>query len=136
LLPPASFFVKMGNLSSKHGKESQPPPYESVMPPTSRDKSRTNKSYNIRATDTPQWLWNEEQCRLWLTAVLVEYGCKERDIAEGMAAKFEGFGPSMYLRTRDGWCKLFGNYGGAIYSLLLGKRHHKGAVPKGSSLLL
>jgi len=69
--------------------------------------------------------------QIWLAEVLIEYCCKEREKAEQIEAKFEGFGPSLYLRKFDNWCALLGPYGPAVHAILLEKCYDEGAMPKG-----
>jgi hypothetical protein len=61
----------------------------------------------------------------------VEYCCTRRAAAEKIAAKFEGFGPSLYLRTWEEWNQYLGSYGGAVHALLVERRYLEGAMPKG-----
>jgi hypothetical protein len=62
----------------------------------------------IRASDTPQWRWNKEQCRTWLQAVLMEYCSKSRAEAFRLSEQFEGFGPSLYIKSCENWVKWLG----------------------------
>jgi len=73
------------NLSNKV----EPPQYE----PFSRN--------GIKATDTPQWLWSNQQCRSWIIAVCVTLLNNSVKQAEEKAARFRGFGPMIFEITPE-----------------------------------
>jgi hypothetical protein len=68
----------------------EPPQYE----PFSRN--------GIKATDTPQWLWSNEQCLLWIIAVCVTLLNNSVEEAEEKAARFRGFGPIIFENKVEG----------------------------------
>jgi hypothetical protein len=60
----------MGN----HASSQRNSDYKAVSPPPPYDGE-------IKASDVPQWLWSNQQCRDWLTEVLVEKCNKDREAA-------------------------------------------------------
>jgi len=44
---------------------------------------------------------------------------------------FEGFGPSLYIKSCESWVKWLGLDGQSIHALLISVRKHEGAVPEG-----
>lgn len=118
------------NESSRESKNSQnssnniePPPYESF----SRD--------GIKATDIPQWLWSNKQCRSWVIAVCVTLLNNSVEEAEEKAARFRGFGPIIFENNLESWNYVLRDIVDAtsVYGLVLGQTREKGAVPGGVS---
>ena len=101
----------------------EPPQYE----PFSRN--------GIKATDTPQWLWSNEQCRSWIVAVCVTLLNNSVEEAEEKAARFRGFGPMIFESEKEGWTNILQDNADVIsvYGLVLGQTHKKEAVPRGLS---
>jgi hypothetical protein len=83
------------------------------------------------AVETPQWRWPNTQCRSWLTAVGTAYLNLPLDEAEAMGARFEGFGPALYMNTEYDWFKFLGEgwRAASLYGLLMSLRNDPGAVP-------
>ncbi|KAN0094259.1 hypothetical protein V8E51_017443 [Hyaloscypha variabilis] len=84
-----SFSQELRKHVTKASEEAQknacPPPYSASNDP----------HYNlaIKATDVPQWLWSNSQCRAWIFAVCTELLAYSEEEGEDVAAKFTGFGP-------------------------------------------
>lgn len=130
---------------------SEPPPYDALRiaqndeTPRLADESQQHRievstpesefpqspPAGIRASDTPQWRWNKEQCRIWLQLVLMEYCNKSRREAFLLSEEFEGFGPSLYIKSCEKWVQWLGLDGQSIHALLIEMRRQKGAVPEG-----
>lgn len=60
--------------------------------------------------------------------MLIEYGGKDRGLAETLAMKFEGFSPIMYMSKWAFWTQAFGLDGQGIYAFLL--EHKREVVPE------
>lgn len=87
----------------------------------------------ITAEDTPQWGWTKTECQEWFFALLTtKLGYTAID-ADAMAAKLDGFGPNIYMRTSGTWGELLGNEeeGLGVYVWVLESRDWEGAVPEG-----
>jgi hypothetical protein len=54
--------------------------------------------------------------------------------AAAASRKFEGFGPTLYMKSMDLWVKMLGENGRGLYALILSLKWKKGAVPKGMKL--
>ncbi len=52
------------------------------------------------------------------------------DLTVEKAAKFEGFGPDLYMLRWDDWDKWLGAPGRAVYTILINLGAEKGVVPK------
>lgn len=108
-----------------------PPPYQKLKNGKKQSNNPASSPKTILATDVPQWLWSNLQCRQWLLAVLVTYMNIEPTAAATSADRFEGYGPNIYIRDLQAWNDLLGDHNGAgIYMMLLSVRHHKGAIPR------
>lgn len=141
----------ISNVSSyEHKREchSQPPPYS---PPKHEEKDAAHPSpnhslsnsetrpmgedyshLNIQASDTPQWLWSNAQCRAWLYAVCITYLDYTEEAAHAEAARFKGMGVYLYSRNRHGWTTKMGQENGtSVYNLLISQASKPGAVPPG-----
>lgn len=119
------------------GKTSSPPAYSSqakdVNPEHRTYLSIRKEARSIKATDTPQWLWSNNQCRQWLVAVLETLLHFSPEEAQSTALQFEGFGPSLYLMAAEEWGRMLGrDPARSVYGLILSQRHSKGAVPRGT----
>ncbi|KAL2075003.1 hypothetical protein VTL71DRAFT_8783 [Oculimacula yallundae] len=115
-----------------------PPPSYRLKSPQSRLVTRLvsylfyRGPYVIKATDVPQWEWSNRQCREWLRAVFEAKYHWDKDTAFLSAERWEGFGPRLYLMTCREWESFLGHERGlSIYSLLVGLKHKRGAVPRG-----
>ncbi|PVH79073.1 hypothetical protein DL98DRAFT_533269 [Cadophora sp. DSE1049] len=124
----------------------QPPPYGDIP----------SLQMDIRATDTPQWLWFAIQCQDWLTAVGISLFNFEPSVAEGLARRFEGTGTLIYnwfvfsilsdfsqfsLNSDEAethfenrppleWMEMYGiSRGASLYNLIYSVRQNEGAVP-------
>lgn len=110
-----------------------PPPYSNgapAAPGKATAKSTPARIVPIEATDTPQWKWTELQCQEWYAAVFVESLEYSPQKAMELARTIEGWGPSIFMRTKEDWIKLLANGKGiAIYALIVSKSHKRGAVP-------
>lgn len=100
--------------AEKELNKSDPPPYS-----------------NIKAFDAPQWLWSQAECQEWITAIHVTYLNYEPKKARAKAAKFEGFGPTLFGNTLSIWRSVLGSDadGHAIFSLIFSLRDELGAMP-------
>ena len=109
--------------SKSSAKEPAPLP----SPPPYKIESKSNpppaKLQSIKASDTPQFLWMNAQCREWLFKVLIEYcGRSVKSANEAVEVVFGagGFGPLMYFLSEDTWKEAVGwSDGASIYRLLL-----------------
>lgn len=89
------FFASMLK-SLRLASDQNPPPYQMYS------------QLGIKATDTPQWLWSNVECRAWLTAVGVTLLNMSIDEAEGYADSFEGSGTYIYNWNCQAWHRLYG----------------------------
>jgi hypothetical protein len=107
--------------SQASSSNTDPPPYESSL------------RIGIKATDTPQWLWSNEQCRSWIIAVCVTLLNNSLEEAEEKAKRYRGFGPSIFENNIEAWKSIFQNEydSESVYSLVMSKRDESGAVPLG-----
>jgi hypothetical protein len=129
-MPLFSYFQKRKRSSTKC--TSPPPPYAECDPALPEQVPVTENS--IKATDIPQWIWTNAQCREWLFAVCSESLGLGVEESKAISEKFEGYGPNIYCLKFEDWLNILGSnpMGRAysVYSTLLSIRHEKGAVPK------
>jgi hypothetical protein len=87
----------------------------------------------IKASDVPQWLWTNAQCKDWLFAVChVSLGLTGEE-AKAITAKFDGCGPVIYMMEYVDWIKLLGtqNRAQSVYAYVVNTQHEPGAIPDG-----
>ncbi|KUJ08663.1 uncharacterized protein LY89DRAFT_741515 [Mollisia scopiformis] len=105
--------------------------YKGLLKSLARMRQQPNRHEEL-ASKTSQWTWTNKQCREWITAVSVWYlGYDEVD-GEKAAAKFQGFGPSLFATTIRNWEMIFGNKHKAhsVCMLIYNLQREKGAVPR------
>ncbi|CZT13223.1 uncharacterized protein RAG0_16781 [Rhynchosporium agropyri] len=76
----------------------------------------------ITALSTPHPQWTNTQCRYWLSQVLITYANRPSPVARRLADGFQGWGGSLFLKTREEWDGWLGEDGRAIWALLKGMR--------------
>jgi hypothetical protein len=87
----------------------------------------------IKASDVPQWLWTNAQCKDWLFAVChVSLGLTGEE-AKAITDKFDGCGPVIYMMEYVDWIKLLGteNRAQSIYAYVVNSQQEPGAIPDG-----
>jgi hypothetical protein len=125
------FFQKLRKKSSLSNQEENTlPPYNKV----SKTEPASAKEFERIASQAPQWAWSTNECRRWLKAVCVVYFNCTLEKAEATALKFERFGPTLYMKTKESWVGLLGENGRGLYGLILSRKWKKGAVPSGMKL--
>jgi hypothetical protein len=68
---------------------------------------------------------------MWLLDICTSYLNLDIKTANGVAEKFKGFGPEIYLMKQSDWVKLVGEGNGrSVYTLLVSVRREKGAIPR------
>lgn len=114
----------MRSKQAKTADDTQPPPYSLA------ETSLSKQPLNIKASETPQWLWSNAQCRAWIAAVCIEYlQYSERD-AYAAAEGVKGFGPRLFGMRLQEWTQILGNADGySVYTLVFSIARKKGAVP-------
>lgn len=128
--------VSMGAEHSKQQKngDSAPPPYKAGS--KSQASFEKRRQYpEIKASDVPQWKWNNVQCQEWLTVAIMEYCCHCEKKAEKKARSFlrGGFAPLLYAASYTVWESHLGRKDApAIYSFLIA--HKSSVVPFGTRL--
>jgi hypothetical protein len=90
----------------------------------------SSPKFRIHADSVPQWRWTNNQCRTWITDVLIVYGGKDVHTARELASTFRGFGPNLYMKEWKQWNSWLGPDGQAIFALLMEVHDEEGAVPK------
>lgn len=116
---------------SVFNKDSDPPPYTCETPQIEAEKDkRQKKKRPITATDVPQWKWTEEECQEWYRCVFVKYlGCVDA-VAETVAKRIQGWGPSIFSRHKNDWTMMLGyGRGSAMYNHIYKARRKRGAIP-------
>jgi hypothetical protein len=96
-MPSFKLFQNLRERSQSSGLEgSNLPPYSEVSKtdPTSLER------FKRIASQIPQWTWCTNECRTWLKAVCIVYFNFSPEKADATAQKFEGFGPTIYMKTR------------------------------------
>lgn len=98
--------LKRLKIESKATKpaDSQPPAYAEPKNPYSH--------LHIKATDVPQWLWTNAQCRAWLYSIFRDYLDYAHDKAENEALSFLGMGCNLYNNNAKNWRDLSGTVAG------------------------
>ncbi|CZT03896.1 hypothetical protein WAI453_011008 [Rhynchosporium graminicola] len=76
----------------------------------------------ITALSNPHPQWTNTQCRYWLSQVLITYANRPSPVARRLADGFQGWGGSLFLKTREEWDGWLGEDGRAIWALLKGTR--------------
>jgi hypothetical protein len=136
-MPRFSFFQKRKKSTKE---DSPPPPYAEgdlillEQAHASGIEQVSTLGTEIKATDTPQWIWTNAQCRAWIFAVCSKnlgLGVEESKI---ISEKFEGYGPNIYCLKFENWVDIFGSdnpsRAESVYSTILGLQDEEGAVPK------
>lgn len=72
-----------------------------TLPQLSRPKKR-----KISAEDAPQWIWDQDQCRQWIFAVLTKYLKFPVEDAKFQSETFYGCGANIYLLDIYEWGQL------------------------------
>jgi hypothetical protein len=141
--PSVSVTMSLSNLQAAFTKPrtttentSPPPPYS-----TSQNPTNTSPIQSIKATDVPQWLWSNAQCRAWIATVCEDLLGYSDENAEMIASNFAGFGPRLFSMEIEHWHSLLGkNVVGkniadaeSVYALVFGLRREKGAIPEGTT---
>jgi hypothetical protein len=119
------------SLRKSQNSQNSPNSSNKIEPPQYEPFSRNG----IKATDTPQWLWSNKQCRSWIIAVCVTLLNNSVEQAEEKAARFRGFRPAIFENELEEWTEIFQDEAdvASVYGLVLGQTHEKGAVPRGLS---
>jgi hypothetical protein len=120
--------------TTTNGDTSAPPAYSASQKPTN-----TPSNQSIEATDVPQWLWSNTQCRAWIAAVCEDLLAYSDGNAEIIASNFSGFGPRLFSINIEHWNSLLGNNvigkiiadAESVYALIFSLRREKGAIPEG-----
>lgn len=121
----------------------KPPPYSTSSGSTPAhasgpdEKQKKRKCPEIKASDVPQWKWNNVQCQEWLTAAIMEYCGKSEEKAAEKAREFlrGGFAPLLYMASFNVWESYLGvEDAAAIFSYLTAVKEQPGAVPSGEYL--
>jgi hypothetical protein len=120
-MPRRSLFSWLKSPKPKDNEQATPPPYT------------TEDQHAIKATDTPQWLWTNLQCREWIFAVCLDNLGLCVEECQEIADMFEGYGPSIYSNNVFFWEELFGSRAraNAVFSQIFAVRNKKGALPPG-----
>ncbi|KUJ06635.1 uncharacterized protein LY89DRAFT_692266 [Mollisia scopiformis] len=124
----------MGVEHSKHENSTRPPPYTTTSRST-LPAAKLRQYPEIRATDVPDWKWNNTQCQEWLTIAIMEFCGRNEQVAQRKAREFlrGGFAPMLYAASYRVWQSYLGRQDApAIYSYLMA--HKSAAVPSGTYL--
>jgi hypothetical protein len=126
-MPSFKLFQNLRERSQSSGLEgSNLPPYSEVSKtdPTSLER------FKRIASQIPQWTWCTNECRTWLKAVCIVYFNFSPEKADATAQKFEGFGPTIYMKTRESWIEFLGENGRGLSGLIFSLSRKRGAVPR------
>ncbi|KAE9375208.1 hypothetical protein N431DRAFT_453874 [Stipitochalara longipes BDJ] len=121
---------------TSHNNDTAPPPYGFDSGPSKKPPKQTKemKHFKNLASQAPQWLWSTYECRQWLKAVCIVYFNLTLKEAEVAAAKFDGYGPTLFMKKEAKWTYMLGQNGRGLYAMILGYRWAKGAFPLGMKL--
>lgn len=140
--PKPSFFQRLFG-SNNEPSPPPPPPYidAKVQPqpqthiqtqPQLQTQSTEKDKRKINATAIPQWEWSNQQCKEWLTSVLIEYANLSETDAESKAEGFKGFRPMLFTNNTKMWTRILGaDISSSVFSLIYNRKDKPGALPKG-----
>jgi hypothetical protein len=111
------------------------PSYEDSARSQIENFFKQQSKMRISAKTIPQVLWTQEQCRVWLFSFLIACVSYSPADAAATAMKFEGFGASLYSKTRRYWMRFLGDQDGpGIELVIVGYSYKKGVLPGGVRL--
>lgn len=120
-----------------NSKHEPPPPYEDTSYPSAANDSNLPASGTIlgwfkrKKHPVPQWNWTTTQCREWLITICVEFFEMELGESQDLARNFDGYGPTIFVMTRQDWEHLLGRARGlGVHAMVSSSWHAKGAAPK------
>ena len=123
--------AKVSKKTQAKGFECQSPATNQSKPPSYNDSLATSATHSIKASDNPQWLWSQSECRTWIKEVCIHYFDFTLDEALAASENFKGMRASLFQLRGPSWEEIIpGPYATALYSLIFSRRAEQGAVPK------
>lgn len=123
--------LRWGKRTPKEKDQALPPPYTTL-----ESSVRVQKRSRIKASDVPQWMWSQEECREWITVFCTTYLSFTPKEAEEAAGRWKGMGSRLYsIPDTQSWQAVLPEAAHAlsIYNLLFAVKRKDGAVPLGIS---